>query len=31
MLRPEDIKAQKHFMLGALVVGLVLFAINYMT
>lgn len=31
MLRPEDIQAQKHFLLGALVVGLLLFGINYMT
>ncbi len=30
-MRPEDIQAQKHFLLGALVVGLVLFGINYMT
>lgn len=31
MLRPEDIKAQRHFLLGALVVGLILFGINYLT
>jgi HEAT repeat protein len=31
MLRPEDIKAQKHFLLGALVVGLLILGINYMT
>jgi HEAT repeat protein len=31
MLRPEDIKAQKHFLLGALVVGLLLFGINSLT
>lgn len=31
MLRPEDIKAQKHFLWGALVVGLILFCINYTT
>jgi HEAT repeat protein len=31
MFTPEDIKAQKHFIMGALVVGLILFAINYMT
>ena len=31
MLRPEDIQAQKHFLLGALVIGLLLFGINYMT
>lgn len=31
MLSPEDIKAQKHFILGALIVGLILFGINYTT
>ena len=31
MLRPEDIKAQKHFLLGALVVGVILFCFNYLT
>lgn len=31
MLSPEDIKAEKHFLLGALVIGLVLLGINYTT
>ena len=31
MLSPEDIKAEKHFLLGALIVGLLLLAINYTT
>jgi HEAT repeat protein len=31
MLSPEDIKAEKHFLLGALIIGLLLLAINYTT
>ena len=31
MLSPEDIKAEKHFLLGALLIVLILVAINYAT